>query len=59
MKSTAKSERFLTLVEMTALFLSCFVPTLFFGNALTAAKLVPPSATVRAMHAMTMAGDGR
>jgi hypothetical protein len=59
LKSTARSERFLTLVEITAFFLSCFVPTLFLGNALTAATLVPPSAMPRAMHAMTMAGDGR
>ncbi len=44
---------------MTAFFLSCFVPTLPLGSALIAATLVPPSAMPKAMHAMTMAGDGR
>jgi hypothetical protein len=39
--------------------LSCFVPTLFFGNAWIAATLVPPSAIISAMQATTIAGDGR
>jgi hypothetical protein len=36
------------------------VPTLFLGaKTLTAAMLVPPSASVSAVHAMIIAGDGR
>jgi hypothetical protein len=35
-------------------------PTLFRGTSwLTAATLVPPSATINARHATTIAGDGR
>jgi poly(3-hydroxybutyrate) depolymerase len=49
----------LTFEEMTAFFLSCFVPTLFRGNAWIAATLVPASATPRAIQAITIAGDGR
>jgi hypothetical protein len=44
---------------VTAPFLICAVPTLFLGNALIAATLVPPSAMPRETHAMTIAGDGR
>ncbi len=44
---------------MTAAVRSCGVPTEFGASAETAATLVPPSATRSAMHATTMAGDGR
>jgi hypothetical protein len=44
---------------VTALFFSCGVPTLFLASWLTAATLVPPSATSSAMHATIIAGDGR
>jgi hypothetical protein len=46
-----------TFTPVTAFLLSCFAPTLFLGNAWIAATLVPPSATVSAMQATTMAGD--
>src|SRR5919198_5503772 len=58
LKSARSSEWFLTLLLVTALFLSCAVPTLFLGRAV-AAQLTPPSASSRATHAMTIAGDGR
>src|SRR5919198_1080773 len=58
LKSTLSSEWFLTLLLVTALFLSCAVPTLFLGSAV-AAQLTPPSAKSRARHAMTIVGDGR
>ena len=44
---------------VTAFAFSCDVPTLFFGTAVTAATLVPPSATSSARPATTMDGDGR
>jgi hypothetical protein len=44
---------------VTAAFLSCGVPTLFRASWLTAATLVPPSATRSARHATIIAGDGR
>src|SRR5919201_5676104 len=58
LKSIRSSEWFLTLLLVTALFLSCAVPTLFRGRAV-AAQLAPPSASSRATHATTIAGDGR
>src|SRR5919201_4565389 len=58
LKSIRSSEWFLTLLLVTALFLSCAVPTLFLGSAV-AAQLTPPSASSRATHATTIAGDGR
>jgi len=36
LKSTLRSEWFLTFVEVTALFLSWVVPTLFRGNLMVA-----------------------
>jgi hypothetical protein len=45
------------LLEVTALSLIWSVPTLFRGSAETAATLVPPSATSRAMQATTIDGD--
>ena len=50
---------FLIFGVVTALFLSCDVPTLFAASWLTAATLVPPSATSREIEATTIAGDGR
>jgi hypothetical protein len=50
---------FLIFGVVTALLLSCEVPTLLAANWLTAATLVPPSATSSAMEATTNAGDGR
>jgi hypothetical protein len=44
---------------VTAFFFSCLAPTLFRGSAWIAATLVPPSATVRARQATTIAGEGR
>src|SRR5438093_1133774 len=38
---------------------SCARLTRSIGNAWIAATLVPPGATLKAMHAMTMAGAGR
>src|SRR5581483_9379795 len=67
-KSTLNSEWFFTLLEVTALFaifelvtapfLSWAVPMLLLASV-TAAALVPPSATSRAMQAITVAGDSR
>ena len=51
--------RFLSFGVVTAAVRSCGVPTEFGASAETAATLVPPSATSSAMHATTMAGDGR
>src|SRR3712207_5401745 len=48
----------LTLAPVTALFLMCEVATLFFASR-TAAYEVPPSATIRAMNATAIDGDGR
>jgi hypothetical protein len=48
----------LILAVVTAFALICAVPTEFGASAETAATLVPVSATRRAMHATTMAGDG-
>ena len=50
---------FLIFGVVTALLLSCDVPTLFAANWLTAATLVPPSATSSEIEATTIAGDGR
>ncbi len=50
---------FLIFGVVTALLLSCDVPTLFAANWLTAATLVPPSATSSATEATTIAGEGR
>jgi hypothetical protein len=36
LKSTRSSERFFTFEETTALFLNCFVPTLFGARAIAA-----------------------
>jgi hypothetical protein len=44
---------------VTAPALSWTGPTEFGARAFTAATLVPPSATISAMHATTIAGDGR
>jgi hypothetical protein len=68
-KSARTSDRFATFADVTTLFLSFAfvtapfrswaVPTLFLGSWLTAATLVPPSATPSAMQARTNAGEGR
>jgi hypothetical protein len=58
LKSEASSEEFFTFALVTAPFLSCALPTEFLGSAVTA-YVVPPSATARAMMAMTVAGDSR
>jgi hypothetical protein len=44
---------------VTAPLTICGVLTVFRPSWLTAATLVPPSATRSAKHATTMAGDGR
>jgi hypothetical protein len=49
----------LTFADVTAEAFSCAVPTLFFGKAETAAKLVPPSARASATHEITSPGEGR
>ena len=49
----------MTLALVTALFFSCAVPTLAFGRAATAAMPVPLRATSSAIHATTIAGEGR
>jgi hypothetical protein len=54
----ATTAPFLILLDVTALFFSCAVPTLFFGK-LVAAYVVPPSATNRATREMMSAGLGR
>jgi hypothetical protein len=59
LKSALTSERFLTFAEVTALFFSWGVPTLFRASCETAAMLVPVSATNSATQATTRAGDGR
>jgi hypothetical protein len=46
------------LIEVTAFFLSCLVPTLFVGNVI-AAYDVPPSATSSATKASISDGEGR
>ncbi|TML21759.1 MAG: hypothetical protein E6G20_12690 [Actinobacteria bacterium] len=48
----------MTFVVVTALFFSWALPTLFRGNAETAATLVPVRATSRASPATTIDGDG-
>jgi hypothetical protein len=52
------SEWFLTLLEMTALFLSWLVPTLPLGRALITATPVPVVARKSATQATIIAGDG-
>ena len=51
--------RFLIFAAVTAFALIWAVPTEFGASAVTAATLVPVSATPSAMHATTIAGDGR
>ena len=68
-KSDRSSERFATFEELTALLrifgfvtaplTSCGVLTVLRPSWVTAATLVPPSATRSARQATTMAGDGR
>src|SRR3954466_3176402 len=53
LKSSAFSEPFLTLDEMTASFFSCLVPTLFFGSVARAYP-VPPIATTSAINDATL-----
>jgi hypothetical protein len=57
LKSALRSDPFLTLGEVTALFLSCGVPTLFFASCETAATPVPVRLTRSKMQAITSAGD--
>ena len=57
-KSLARRDPSLTLLDTTALFLSCAVPTLFRGNCVTA-QPVPVAANTNAMIEITSAGDGR
>ena len=57
MKSALSSDPFFTFGEVTAFFLSCGVPTLFFASCDTAATLVPVRLTSNAMHAIAVAGE--
>ena len=50
---------FLIFGFVTALSLSCGVPTLFLASCVAAAMPVPPSATSSARQATTIAGEGR
>jgi hypothetical protein len=57
LKSDARSECRFTLLDTTASFFNCAVPTLFAGST-PAAKAVPPSATTSAIPARTVPGAG-
>ena len=57
-KSAARREASFTFAELTALFFSWTVPTLFRGSALETAKAVPLSEITRATDATTSAGEG-
>jgi hypothetical protein len=50
---------FLIFGFVTALSLSCGVPTLFLASCVAAAMPVPLNATSSAMQATIMAGEGR